>query len=65
MVQDWTYHCDLRFAAPVSIVPILGFVFCFITCFSMAADPEMRAGFIGCLIFIALCYAQLLYFLSK
>ena len=48
---------ELGFAAPLfPIVPILGFVFCFITCISMAADPEMWAGFIGCLIFIALCY---------
>ncbi|MFW2124853.1 hypothetical protein ACG94O_18350, partial [Acinetobacter ursingii] len=23
---------------------------------SMAADPEMQAGFIGCLLFIAACY---------
>ncbi|SSR33443.1 amino acid transporter [Acinetobacter baumannii] len=48
---------DLKYAAPLfPIVPILGFLFCFITCLSMAADPEMRAGFIGCLIFTALCY---------
>ncbi|WP_336043263.1 hypothetical protein, partial [Acinetobacter pittii] len=32
--------------------------FCFITCLSMAADPEMRAGFVGCLIFTALCYVS-------
>ena len=48
---------DLKFAAPLyPIVPILGFVFCFITALSMAADPEMQAGFIGCLLFIAACY---------
>ena len=48
---------DLKFAAPLyPIVPILGFVFCLITGLSMAADPEMYAGFIGCLIFIAACY---------
>ena len=48
---------DLKFAAPLyPIVPILGFVFCFITGLSMAADPEMQAGFIGCLLFIAGCY---------
>ena len=48
---------DLKFAAPLyQIVPILGFVFCFITGLSMAADPEMQAGFIGCLLFIAACY---------
>lgn len=44
---------DLKYAAPLfPIVPILGFLFCFITCLSMAADPEMRAGFIGCLILL-------------
>ena len=48
---------DLKYAAPLfPIVPILGFIFCFITCLSMAADPEMRTGFIGCLIFTAACY---------
>ncbi|ENU21805.1 hypothetical protein F993_03732 [Acinetobacter proteolyticus] len=48
---------DLKFAAPFyPIVPILGFIFCFITGLSMAADPEMQAGFIGCLLFIAACY---------
>ena len=48
---------DLKFAAPLyPIVPILGFVFCLITGLSMAADPEMQAGFIGCLLFIAGCY---------
>ena len=48
---------DLKLAAPLyPIVPILGFVFCFITGLSMAADPEMQAGFIGCLLFIAACY---------
>ena len=48
---------DLKFAAPLyPIVPILGFVFCFIIGLSMAADPEMQAGFIGCLLFIAACY---------
>ncbi|ENV38108.1 hypothetical protein F959_00867 [Acinetobacter venetianus RAG-1 = CIP 110063] len=48
---------DLKFAAPLyPIVPILGFIFCFITGLSMAADPEMQAGFIGCLLFIATCY---------
>ncbi|WP_038346223.1 amino acid permease [Acinetobacter sp. A47] len=48
---------DLKFAAPFyPIVPILGFIFCLITGLSMAADPEMQAGFIGCLLFIAACY---------
>lgn len=50
---------ELGFAAPLfPIVPILGFVFCFITCISMVFDPEMRVGFICCLIFIACCYAS-------
>ena len=48
---------NLGFAAPLfPIVPILGFVFCFITYLSMVFDPEMLAGFIGCMIFIVLCY---------
>ena len=48
---------ELGFAAPLfPIVPILGFFFCLITCISMVFDPEMWAGFISCLIFIALCY---------
>ena len=48
---------DLAFAAPFfPIVPILGFVFCLITGISMVFDPQMHAGFISCLIFIAACY---------
>lgn len=48
---------DLAFAAPLyPIVPILGFVFCFITCMSMIFDPEMLLGFIGCMLFIMGCY---------
>ncbi len=48
---------ELGFAAPLfPIVPILGFVFCFITCVSMVFDPEMLTGFICCMIFIACCY---------
>lgn len=48
---------ELKFAAPLyPIVPILGFIFCLITGLSMAADPNMQAGFIGCLVFIAACY---------
>lgn len=48
---------DLKFVAPLfPVVPILGFIFCGITGVSMAADPEMLPGFIGCLIFIAACY---------
>jgi S-methylmethionine transporter len=57
---------DLGFAAPLfPIVPILGFVFCFITAISMAFDPEMLPGFIGCLIFIAACYLSYFVFYRK
>jgi S-methylmethionine transporter len=57
---------DLGFAAPLfPIVPILGFVFCFITAISMAFDPEMLPGFIGCLIFIAACYLSYYVFYRK
>ena len=57
---------ELGFAAPLfPIVPILGFVFCFITCISMATDPEMLPGFIGCLIFIAACYHSYYVFYRK
>ena len=48
---------DLAFAAPLfPLVPILGFVFCLITCISMVFDPEMLTGFICCMIFIIACY---------
>ncbi|MGE8557570.1 MULTISPECIES: amino acid permease [unclassified Acinetobacter] len=57
---------DLGFAAPLfPLVPILGFVFCFITAISMAFDPEMLPGFIGCLIFIAACYLSYFVFYRK
>ncbi|MGA9698797.1 amino acid permease [Acinetobacter sp. ANC 3781] len=57
---------DLGFAAPLfPIVPILGFVFCFITAISMAFDPEMLPGFIGCLLFIAACYLSYYVFYRK
>lgn len=57
---------ELGFAAPLfPIVPILGFVFCFITCVSMVFDPEMLPGFIGCLIFIAGCYLSYYVFYRK
>ena len=57
---------ELGFAAPLfPIVPILGFVFCFITGISMATDPEMLPGFIGCLIFIAGCYLSYYIFYRK
>ncbi|RZG45150.1 amino acid permease [Acinetobacter wuhouensis] len=48
---------ELGFAAPLfPIVPILGFIFCLITCISMVFDPEMVVGFICCMIFIIACY---------
>nr|WP_174506503.1 amino acid permease [Acinetobacter sp. Marseille-Q1620] len=54
---------ELQFASPLfPIVPILGFIFCFITCISMAADKEMLPGFFGCLIFIAACYISYAFF---
>ncbi|MEG1709697.1 MAG: amino acid permease, partial [Acinetobacter sp.] len=57
---------ELGFAAPLfPILPILGFVFCFITGISMATDPEMLPGFIGCLIFIAGCYLSYYIFYRK
>ena len=50
---------ELKFKTPwFPLVPILGFIFCTITGLSMAADPEMLSGFIGCLIFMAACYAS-------
>ncbi|PVZ86876.1 amino acid permease [Serratia sp. S1B] len=50
---------DLRFAAPwFPLTPILGFVFCVITCISMTQDSSMLPGFYSCLIFIALCYVS-------
>ena len=48
---------ELKFRTPwFPLVPILGFICCTATGLSMAADPEMLSGFIGCLIFMALCY---------
>ena len=50
---------ELGFAAPLfPIVPILGFIFCLITCFSMVFNPSNQISFVGCLVFIALCYAS-------
>ncbi|OTG66646.1 amino acid permease [Acinetobacter silvestris] len=50
-------NAELKFVAPLfPIVPILGFIFCFITGISMATDKDMLPGFFGCLIFIAACY---------
>lgn len=57
---------DLGFAAPLfPIVPILGFIFCFITCLSMVFDPTMRISFFGCLLFIAGCYLSYYVFYRK
>lgn len=45
---------DLRFVTPLfPLTPILGFLFCVLTCMSMVADSTMRPGF----------YCWLLYFL--
>ncbi|OTG87313.1 amino acid permease [Acinetobacter sp. ANC 3832] len=50
---------ELKFKTPwYPLVPILGFMTCTVTGLSMAADPEMLSGFIGCLIFMAACYAS-------
>lgn len=55
--QQGKLKSELAYAAPLyPTVPILGFVFCGITAISMASDPEMLPGFIGCLIFIIGCY---------
>jgi S-methylmethionine transporter len=55
--KDGHTKAELGFAAPLfPIVPILGFVFCFITCVSMVFDSDMLPGFIGCIIFIIACY---------
>ena len=49
---------ELKFRTPwFPLVPILGFICCTATGLSMAADPEMLSGFIGCLLFMAACYA--------
>lgn len=54
---------DLKFKTPFfPLVPILGFITCTITGLSMAADPEMLSGFIGCLLFMAACYASYYWF---
>ena len=50
---------ELKFRTPwFPLVPILGFICCTATGLSMAADPEMISGFIGCLLFMAGCYAS-------
>ncbi|WP_163120885.1 amino acid permease [Acinetobacter portensis] len=49
---------ELKFRTPwFPLVPILGFLCCTATGLSMAADPEMLSGFIGCLLFMTACYA--------
>ncbi|GAA5002521.1 amino acid permease [Acinetobacter puyangensis] len=54
---------QLKFAAPLyPLTPILGGIFCVLTCLSMATDSNMRASFIGCLMIVALCYIS--YFIS-
>ena len=50
---------ELQFRTPwYPLVPVLGFICCTATGLSMAADPEMLSGFIGCLLFMAACYAS-------
>ena len=50
---------ELKFRTPwYPFVPILGFICCTATGLSMASDPEMLSGFIGCLLFMAACYAS-------
>ncbi|WP_151790251.1 amino acid permease [Acinetobacter junii] len=50
---------DLKFAAPLfPLTPILGGVFCVITCISMVTDPSMQVGFVCCVLFIIACYAS-------
>lgn len=57
---------ELKFRTPLyPLVPILGFVCCSATGLSMAADPEMWSGFIGCLLFMAGCYAAYYAFYHK
>ena len=49
----------LTYRAPFfPMVPIAAFVLCFITCLGMAFDPSLLGGLIGCLLFIAGCYAS-------
>lgn len=57
---------DLKFAAPLfPLTPILGGVFCTITCISMVADPSMQVGFVCCILFIAACYASYFFFYKE
>ena len=57
---------DLRFAAPLfPLTPIVGGLFCIVTCISMVFDPSMQVGFICCIIFILLCYVSYFIFYRK
>jgi len=57
---------DLRFAAPLfPLTPIVGGLFCAITCISMVFDPSMQVGFICCIVFILVCYASYFIFYHK
>jgi S-methylmethionine transporter len=50
---------QLTYKAPFyPVVPIAAFILCFITCIGMAFDPTLIWGFVGCLLFIAGCYAS-------
>lgn len=54
---------DLGYYAPAyPFVPVAAFIFCGMTGISMAFDPDMRSGFIACLIFIAGCYGSYFYY---
>lgn len=56
-VRQGKTKTDLRFATPLfPLTPIVGFLFCGLTCLSMVADENMRAGFYSCIGFIMLCY---------
>lgn len=50
---------QLSYKAPCyPFVPIAAFVLCFVTCIGMALDPTLIWGFVGCLLFIAVCYGS-------
>lgn len=56
---------DLKLATPLfPLTPIIGFSFCLLTCISMLADQNMRAGFYSCIVFIIVCYLSY-YFLYR
>ncbi|KAA8734762.1 amino acid permease [Acinetobacter qingfengensis] len=57
---------ELKFIAPLyPLTPILGGIFCSITCISMAADPNMRYSFISCLAIIGFCYLSYFIFVKN